>query len=70
MWNVLDETARLEGANPWTRFENFEQEDSVRRELTPAELMKLGQTATGELARLFAIGIYSGLRLGDAVTLE
>ena len=41
-----------------------------RRELTIDELRKVCQTATGELRTLLALGIYSGLRLGDCATLR
>jgi integrase len=38
--------------------------------LTIDELRKICQTATGELQTLLALGIYSGLRLGDCATLR
>jgi integrase len=41
-----------------------------RRELTIDELQRVCKTATGELKTLFAIGIYTGLRLGDVATLK
>jgi len=41
-----------------------------RRDLTEAELRKVCGAATGELRVLFAVGLYTGLRLGAAVTLE
>jgi integrase len=41
-----------------------------RRELTIDELRKICQAATGELQTLLALGIYSGLRLGDCATLR
>jgi integrase len=41
-----------------------------RRELTIDELKKVCGTATGELKVLFAIGLYTGLRLGDCCTLK
>jgi integrase len=41
-----------------------------RRELTIDELRKICQAATGELRTLLALGIYSGLRLGDCATLR
>ncbi len=40
------------------------------RELTIEELRQVCSAATGELRTLFAIGLYSGLRLADAVTLQ
>ena len=41
-----------------------------RRELTIDELRNVCQAATGELRALFALGIYTGLRLGDCATLR
>jgi len=41
-----------------------------RRELTIDELRKICQTAMGELQTLLALGIYSGLRLGDCAMLR
>ena len=41
-----------------------------RRELTIDELQRVCGSATGELKTLFAIGIYTGLRLGDVSTLK
>jgi integrase len=41
-----------------------------RRELTIDELKKICGSAQGEMKLLFAIGLYTGLRLGDAVTLR
>ena len=41
-----------------------------RRELTIDELRNICQAAKGELRTLLALGIYSGLRLGDCATLR
>jgi integrase len=41
-----------------------------RRELTIDELRKVCQAATGELKLMLALGIYTGLRLGDCATLR
>ncbi len=41
-----------------------------RRELTLEELKKVCTAATGDLRLLLAIGLYSGLRLGDCATLR
>ena len=40
------------------------------RELSEGELIKVCKTATGEMRTLFAIGLYTALRLGDAATLK
>lgn len=72
VWKVLDEPAGLEGFNPWDtkRIKPLPKATHVRRELTLEELERVVEQLTGEMRTLFAIGIYSGLRLGDAATLE
>ena len=40
------------------------------RELSEGELIKVCQEATGEMRTLFAVGLYTALRLGDAATLK
>ena len=40
------------------------------RELSAAELQSVCSSATGELRTLFAIGLYTALRMGDAATLR
>ena len=42
----------------------------TRRELTVEELGRVCSSLSGEMRLLFAIGIYTGLRLGDAVKIE
>ena len=71
MWKVLSihPEARLEG-NPWTDIHPKLQATHSRRELTIDELSKVITSLTGEMRTLFAIGIYCGLRLGDAATLK
>lgn len=69
MWKVLGKAARTDGANPWAAFGNHEEDKAIRRELTTEELTAIGQQVEGEMARLFAVGVYCGLRMGDACTL-
>ena len=56
--------------NPWRDIERAERNSHTRRELTVEELAAVIQAADGEMRLLFAIGIYTGLRLGDAVRLD
>ena len=58
------------GINPWDGIQRKRAAAHSRRELTIEELRRVCQTATGELRTLLAIGLYSGLRLGDASTLR
>ena len=57
-------------ANPWDKVKKREGTAHTRRELTVEELGKVLADLTGEMRLLFAIGIYTGLRLGDCATLE
>ena len=74
------EKARI-SCNPWTFDEdtgngirritlNHAERPHARRALTVAEVYNLLGAATGELRVLIAVGIYTGLRLGDAVLLN
>jgi integrase len=73
IWRVLAKhpEARLK-INPWGK-EDISLKKLVthsRRELTIGELTKVLASVSGEMRLLFAIGIYSGLRLGDSVCLK
>lgn len=75
VFRVVNRKARLE-QNPWEspKRGGYLQRKRIlansRRELTIEELRKVCQTATGELRVLLALGIYTGLRLGDCATLR
>jgi integrase len=67
--NPVDRPARLT-ANPWNKIQKRELDTHSRRELTIEELGRVAANATGELRLLLAIGLYTGLRLGDCALLE
>jgi len=69
MWEVLDEKAKLK-ENPWSRIRRKVIRTHTRRELTPEELSRVQGLLTGEDRILFALGIYTGLRLGDCCLME
>lgn len=69
IWRVLDKEAGLEGANPWREIKMLEKETHNRRELTVEELARVTAPLEGEMRVLFALGIYTGLRLGDCVSM-
>ena len=69
VWRVLDAEAGLDGFNPWRDIATLDRDTHERRELTAEELMRVVAPLEGEMRVLFAIGIYTGLRLGDAVNL-
>ena len=68
VFRVLKKRARLRG-NPWEDIRRKKEDPNSRRELTSEELQKVVGSAEGELHSLFALGIYTGLRLGDCATL-
>lgn len=69
VFRVLKRKARIE-ENPWEDIQRKKLETASRRELTVDELKTVCQAATGELRVLLAIGVYTGLRLKDAVSLR
>jgi integrase len=78
VWRTVSEKARLT-VNPWANpmkdghgkgIRRMEKEIHGRRELTLTELQAVCAKAEGDLRLLLAIGIYTGLRLGDAATLR
>lgn len=70
IWEVLRKDERIEIENPWSKIVPIECVQQSRRELTIEELNNVCTKAEGELRPLFALGIYTGLRLGDVCTLR
>lgn len=68
VWETLKETARLT-VNPWDKIRHKVLVTHIRRELTLEELARVCGSLDGEMRLLFAIGIYTGLRLGDCALL-
>jgi integrase len=69
VFRILKRKARLE-ENPWESIQRKKLETVSRRELTLEELKKVCVNAAGELRVLFALGVYTGLRLKDCATLR
>jgi integrase len=69
VFRVVKDKARLT-SNPWDSIQRKRLETHGRRELTIKELRKVCTTATGDLRLMVAIGLYTGLRLGDCATLR
>lgn len=69
IFRILKHKARLI-SNPWEDIQRKRIATHSRRELTLDELKHICQVATGELRTLLALGVYSGLRLGDCATLR
>jgi integrase len=58
------------GGNPFEHIAGKPLSTRSHRELSVAELQTVCGSATGELRTLFAIGLYTALRMGDAATLR
>lgn len=70
IWRTLGEAARCT-LNPWDGIGRRAQTDeNGRRPLTVEELTRVCSTLTGEMRVLFALGIYTGLRLGDCALMD
>ena len=69
MFGVLSIRAGIT-ENVWKRVPSMSHETESRRELTSKELSKVCKTAEGTLRYMFAIGIYTGMRLGDVCLLR
>ena len=69
MWDVLADEGRIT-ENPWVKIRHMTLATHTRRELTIEELARVCGSVTGEMRLLFAVGIYTGLRLGDCAMLE
>lgn len=70
VWRVAGDAARCR-TNPWNQ--KRKTVDVNRREvLTQDEILSIfgSEAVTGEMRLLIALGIYSGLRLGDCATLD
>jgi integrase len=71
LFRVLHAKARMRrDGNPWQGIQRKRMIPNSRRELTTDELMRVCAAAEGEMRLLFAIGLYTGLRLGDCATLR
>jgi integrase len=68
-FRVLKLQARMD-ADPWGEVQRKKVVSQSRRELTTDELRTVCAATTGEMRLLFAIGIYTGLRLADCVLLR
>ncbi len=69
VFRVLKAKARINSI-VWDDIQRKTLTTQSRRELTLEELRTICDAGTGELRTLFVIGIYTGMRLGDCVTLR
>lgn len=68
VFRVLGDDAGVT-VNPWEKIARRKQRPAERRELATEELRRVVQTAEGDMRLLYALGVYSGMRLGDCCTL-
>lgn len=68
-WKVVAKKAKAT-VNPWTDITLMELDTHSRRELTVDELTRVCSSVQGEMRVLFALGLYTGLRLGDCARLK
>ena len=69
LFDLLEEKARLT-LNPWKKTPRREDNQKHRRELTLDELKRVCVTTEGDMRMLLALGLFTGLRLGDCCTLR
>jgi integrase len=69
MFNILKTTGGL-SQNPWAEISRMKKNPESRRALTTDELKTICSSATGNLRFMIALGIYTGLRMGDVTTLK
>ena len=69
MWDVLADEGRIT-ENPWKKIRHKTLATHTRRELTIEELARVCGAVDGEMRLLFAVGIYTGLRLGDCALMD
>ena len=69
IWKTIGKTIGLK-SNPWEAIPRKRLDTHVRRVLTDKEISKLMKHAKGEARTLLALGIYTGLRLGDCCCLR
>lgn len=56
--------------NAWSDIRSLEKEQESRRDLSPEELARVCSTATGNIRYMIALGLYTGMRLGDVCSLK
>jgi len=69
VFRILKDKAKIM-ENPFSDITRKHLTTQSHRELSTEELIKICQSATGELRSMLAMGLYLGARLGDAVMME
>jgi integrase len=69
LFNVLKNRAGIL-ENPWATIKRLERQTQSRKNFSTTELATICQRATGSHRYMIAVGLYTGLRLGDVVNLR
>ena len=69
MFRVLGKLGKIE-VNPWGEITRKRLTGKSRRDLSLSELQAVLWSSEGEMQRLFWVGTYTGMRLGDCCTLQ
>ena len=69
MFNILKAKAGLI-VNPWADMKSLDKETEGRQNFTPEELKTICSKAKGTTRYMIGIGLYTGMRLGDVVSLR
>jgi len=69
LFNMLKAKAGLL-LNPWTDIKSLDKETQGRANFTPEELAAICSKATGAIRYMIGIGLYTGMRLGDIISLR
>lgn len=69
-FDTLSHAGKISAENPFRDIDRAEHRYNSKKPLSVEQIARLINTATGELKLLFALGYFSGLRMGDCCTLE
>ena len=70
IFNTLIKAGKMLGKNPFAEIEAMPHHYNSKRPLSVEQIARLIDKAAGELRVLFALGYFTGLRLGDCCTLR
>ena len=70
VWNVVSREAGIKEPNPWKGLARRRSDAHVSRSFTQEETDSILAIAEGEMKKLIAVCLYTGLRLGDACQIK
>ena len=69
-FETLSLAGKISAVNPFRDIDRAEHRYNSKKPLSVEQIARLIDTATGEMKLLFALGYFTGLRMGDCCTLE